>query len=53
MRHAGFREVVILASQGVPWSMAASWSDARRAAAVRILEEVAASRVVFGSDIRF
>ena len=38
MRHAGFREQLILAKHGVPWHVASSWSPARRVAALQILQ---------------
>jgi hypothetical protein len=40
MGHAGFREMVELAKNGVPWNIASSWSDARRRAALAILAQL-------------
>lgn len=39
MRHAGFRDMILLAKNGVPWNVALAWSAARRAAALTILAE--------------
>ena len=39
MRHAGFRDMLLLAKNGVPWNIALGWSAARRAAALAILTD--------------
>ena len=39
MKHAGFREVILLAKNGVPWDIAMNWSIARRTAALAILSD--------------
>ena len=45
MRHAGFREMILLVKHGVPWELARNWSFARRSAALQILEDDSFSRM--------